>query len=203
VNAQSELGGNCNTTANCRVGVCSSGVCCTSACDTACEACSNAGSCESNGACDVFDCVAPNPPVIDTGTISDIVFPVTGTPPAASGGTVRDGRYTPIRVEVYGDVTADTFFISTYEFSSRSVQLAEKDFFVSFGDLLGFVPAQRFAGTFTTSGISMQFDVEYCDTFANFAGLRIQTLQYTANINSLQTISLQGVGTVVVYYTRQ
>jgi hypothetical protein len=203
VNRQSELGGNCGSNADCRIGVCSSGVCCTAACDPTCEACGTNGACQSNGVCDAFDCIAPNPPAIEAATISGALFSLQGTPPAARGGTVRDGRYTPVRVDVYGDLSAGGFFIPTYELRGRSAQIAEKDFFLSGGELLGFLPAMTYTGVFATSGVSLTFDVELCDVQFSGQSLRTPSVQYTATANGLATISQHAAGTLVISYARQ
>lgn len=174
-----------------------------SACDATCEVCGTSGSCESNGACDIFDCIAPNPPpVAESIPIDNVFFLGAATPPAARGGTVRDGRYTPARIDVYGDLNAGAVFIPTYEFRARSVQIAEQDF-IQFSPLLGFLPAMTYTGTFVVSGITMTFDVTFCDIEFQGQSLRTQTLQYTATANGLVTISQQAGRAVAVSYTRQ
>jgi hypothetical protein len=200
VNAQSELGGNCSTTANCRVGVCSSGICCGSACDPLCEVCGANGACQSNGACDAFDCIAPNPPAVTANLPAGNNIFLLGTPPAARGGTVRDGRYTPARID-FSDVTGVTY-IPTYEFRGRSVQIAEQDF-VQFSPPLSFGPEFHYAGTFTTSGTSLTFNVEFCDIQFNGITLQTPTVQYTATPNGLIAISQQASGPVMISYVRQ
>lgn len=204
VNDQSELGGNCRSNADCRVGVCSGGICCNESCDPTCEVCNGAGTCESNGACDAFDCIVPNPPPLEATTLTSILTFASGTPPAASGGTVRDGRYTPVGVDVYGnvDLTANDFTGTSYEFRARSVQLAQAGFFQSNGAIVSFLPAQPFAGTFTTSGTSIQFDVTYCGTLS-LPGAQVQPQQYTATANGFQTVEQVAEGTVVIRYSRQ
>jgi hypothetical protein len=93
------------------------------------------------------------------------------------------------------------FSVATYEFRARSVQLALGDFFQTGGTLANFLPAQPFAGTFTTSGTSMQFNVDYCGTLN--LSVQVGSVQYTATANGLQTIAQAGVGTVVISYARQ
>jgi hypothetical protein len=200
VNAQSGLGGPCSTSADCRQGVCSSGICCNSLCDTSCEVCGGSGNCQSNGACDVFDCAAPDPPpVTDSVAQADVFLSSMDAPAAARGGTIRDGRYVPTRIDIFGSQA--TGFIPTYEFQSRSVQLAEQDF-LQFNPPLSFLPQMHYSGTFTTSGTSLTFDVVLCDAQFNVE-LRTQNVQYTATANSLVIISQQQLGTVMVTYARQ
>jgi hypothetical protein len=201
VSPQSELGGNCSTNANCRVGVCSSGICCSSACDPACEICGGNGVCQSNGTCDAFDCIAPNPPAVTANLPGGNIFLLPGAaPPAARGGTVRDGRYTPTRIDIYGDTA--TAFIPTYEFRGRSVQIAEQDF-IQLSPPSGFLPELRYTGTFASSGTSLTFNVELCDIQFNGMTLRTQTVQYTATANGLIVISQQQFATVAISYLRQ
>jgi hypothetical protein len=201
---QSDLGGTCGTNADCRAGVCASGTCCSTACDPACEACGTNGVCQSNGACDIFDCVAPNPPPVIANFPTNSLLGASGTPPAARGGTIRDGRYIPARVDLFGEINS-TFFVQTYEFRSRSVQLAEQDFVLQSptAPLLNFGPEFHFVGTFTASGTSLAFDVSLCEIGFNGEELRTQQAQYTATANSLVTISPQPAGTMVVTYARQ
>jgi len=73
---------------------------------------------------------------------------------------------------------------------------------VSFGTVQTFLPAQRFAGAFSTSGTSMQFDVEYCDTL-NLPDVQVAAVQYTATANGLQTIQQASGLTTVINYSRQ
>jgi hypothetical protein len=202
INAQSDLGGSCSRNADCRVGVCSTGRCCATACDTNCEACSAGGACQSNGQCDAFDCIVPNPPVVVSSLpAANDVFILPGlTPPSATGGTVRDGRYTPVQIDIYADLTSG-IFVPTYEFRGRSVQIAEQDFF-QFSPPLGFLPERHYTGTFTATGTTLSFDTELCESeFAE--ALRTQTVQYTAGATGLILISQQLVGTVVITYARQ
>ena len=201
VNPQSELGGNCSTNANCRVGVCSGGVCCGSACDLNCQVCSSSGVCQSNDACDVFDCAAPNPPNVAASLPNSVVSLPGATPPVARGGTVRDGRYTPTRIDVYAALNS-SIFVATYEFRSRSVQIGEQDF-LQFSPPTSFLPERHYAGTFTTTATTLSFQTDTCDTQFG-QPLRVPTVQYTATANSLVTIAQQdGVGTVVITYVRQ
>lgn len=200
VNAQSGLGGPCATSADCSQGVCSAGICCTSVCDTNCEVCSGNGSCQSNDACDFFACAAPDPPPVEDSVLQAMVFLSSlGAPPPARGGTIRDGRYVPTRIDIFGDQpVAD---VATYEFRSRSVQLAERSYF-QFSPPLGFLPQMHFAGTFTTSGTTLTFDVVHCDTQFDL-DLVVEPVQYTATANSLVVIAQQNLNVVMISYVRQ
>jgi hypothetical protein len=132
----------------------------------------------------------------------DNIFRLVGaTAPAARGGTVRDGRYTPSRIDIYGELTGG-IFIPTYEFRGRSVQIAEQDFF-QFSPLVGFLPENRYTGTFTSTGTSLNFEVELCDVAAANPDLRTPTVQYTVSANGLVAISQQNVGAVVISDIRE
>jgi hypothetical protein len=136
------------------------------------------------------------------------IFP-TGQPPAATGGTVRNGRYTPIRVDVYGRNAAPGFavFEMTYEFRDGFVQIGYQ-IFVGTGAVLGSSEVQ-FVGTATTAGTSLQFTVQGCDPgdCTSFEGLDCTvpaSLPYSATQNSLVTIQSASDGsTVVITYSRQ
>jgi hypothetical protein len=200
VNAQSGLGGNCQVNADCRVGVCASGICCSTACDPLCEACSASGACESNEACDAFDCIAPDPPAVAANLpAGNNIFGPGAALPASTGGTVRDGRYTPVRIDL-ADPSA-TVFVPTYEFRGRSVQIAEQDF-IQFSPPTSFLPEMRYTGTFSTTGTSLSFDVDLCDIQFQNTVLRTPIVQYTATANGLVTISQQTGGQVMISYAR-
>jgi hypothetical protein len=197
---QSELGGDCDGDADCRVGACASnGVCCAASCDPVCEACSPDGACQSNGACDAFDCIAPSPPEVFANLPVDAVFLLSvATPPAGRGGTVRDGRYTPIRIDLYGEEQS-TVFVATYEFRGRSVQVAYQPF-TSLSPPAGVIPELQFAGTYETADTSLELDLERCDPQFE---LDLPLQQYTATANGLVTIVQQGPVTVVTSYALQ
>lgn len=202
VNRQSELGGNCGGTPDCRVGTCVAGVCCNTTCDLDCAVCSSNGlGCASTGACDAFDCIAPNPPAVASNVpVNAVFFNAAGTPPAARGGTIRDGRYTPTRIDIYAPQAA--IRVQTYEFRARSVQIAEQDF-ISFSPLQGFLPEMRYAGRFSTNGTSLTFQaLESCDPQFG-QNLTTPSVQYTVTANGLITIAQQQLGTVVTSYLRQ
>ncbi len=197
---QSELGGDCGSDADCRVGACASnGVCCATSCDPACQACSAGGACQSNGACDAFDCIAPSPPEVFPNLPVDAVFLLSvATPPAGRGGTVRDGRYTPVRIDLYGEEQS-TVFVATYEFRGRSVQVGYQPF-TSLSPPVGVIPELQFAGTYDTAGTSLELDIERCDPQFE---LDLPAMQYTATANGLVTIVQQGPVTVVTSYAFQ
>jgi len=114
---------------------------------------------------------------------------------------VRDGRYTPTRIDVYAALNS-SIFVATYEFRSRSVQIGEQDF-LQFSPPTSFLPERHYAGTFTTTATTLSFQTDTCDTQFG-QPLRVPTVQYTATANSLVTIAQQdGVGTVVITYVRQ
>jgi hypothetical protein len=202
INSQSDLGGNCQGNADCRVGTCVANVCCNTTCDLNCTSCSSNGlSCTSNGACDAFSCAAPNPPGVFANFPANPFVLGGGTPPAARGGTVRDGRYIPTRIDLYSNFD-NGIRIPTYEFRRRSVQIAEQDV-ISFTPLQNFAPEFHFAGTFTTSGTTLSFDTDLCEAQFNGVTLLTQTVQYTATADGLVIISQQGTVPVVVTYARQ
>lgn len=207
VSAARALGEPCQVDAECAEGQCAASgqdgarvcVSCDSACDTACEICGTDGVCQSNGACDAFDCIAPTPPEVVTNIPADAVFLLSGaTPPAARGGSVRDGRYAPIRVDIYGEEES-TVFITTYEFRGRSVQIGYQPF-LSLSPLVGVIPELQFAGTFDAAGTTLAFELERCDPQYE---LDVPAMQYTATANGLVTIAPQGANTVVITYALQ
>lgn len=126
---------------------------------------------------------------------------VAETPPTAQGGTIRDGRYIPGRIDLYGTMTLPVF-IQTYEFRGHSVQLAEQDV-AQISPLLNFLPEFHYTGTFTTSGTSLSFDVSLCEIQFDGIELRTQRAQYTATANGLVVISQQADGLMAVSYVRQ
>jgi hypothetical protein len=194
VNRQSELGGNCTSNANCRVGVCVGGTCCSTTCDLECQACGGNGACQSNGACDVFDCIAPNPPTVSPLAEGQEFTFFDATPPPPNGGTIREGRYVATRRDTYGGVRGEVFFL-TFEFRSRSVQIG----YLQSNPQL---PELQLAGRFATSGTSLQLDLDNCDPeFTPFAfDAVVPTMQYTATANGLALFyQRQGVTVVTAY----
>lgn len=136
------------------------------------------------------------------------LFP-PGPPPNATGGTIRNGRYTPIRVDVYGQANAPAFvvFEMTFEFRDGFVQVGYR-VFIGTGAVLG-SDEVHFVGTATTAGTSLQFDVDSCATgpCTGLGGISCDlpaSLAYSATANGLVTIQPASDGsTVVVTYSRQ
>lgn len=84
----------------------------------------------------------------------------------------------------------------------RSVQIAAKDYF-QFSPLTGFLPEMHYAGTFSTTGSTLRFEVAFCDVgFGDIPHIP-QTVQYTATPNGMIAISTQGAHTVVISYVLQ
>jgi hypothetical protein len=117
-----------------------------------------------------FACSVANPPAAvlafslfptdpDTGGVS---FP-PGAPPAASGGTVQDGSYAPVRMDVYGQADAPAFAVNelTFEFRDGFVEVGYHAY-IGTGAVLG-SGELAFVGTATPVGNSLQFDVDRCD----------------------------------------
>jgi hypothetical protein len=133
--------------------------------------------------------------------VSNFFSLVGETPPIPQGGTIRDGRYIPGRIDLYGTLTLP-IYVQTYEFRDHSVQLAEQDV-AQLSPLLNFLPEFHYTGTFTTSGTSLSFNVSLCEI--QFDGIELQTqrAQYTATANGLIVTSQTADGTMVVSYVRQ
>jgi hypothetical protein len=184
---------------------------------TACSAqdvCSERGVCEVNhlddgtpcrgGACEdgtcrtgpnPFDCIAPTPPEVE---FTAQVYGLIGPPPPATGGTIPDGRYTPVRFEL-SDSEADGIDIRTFEFSKGYVQAASQ--YYSLDTMGAFIPAVRFVGSYSTTGGSLSFDFARCDPQYN---IDIPTISYTVTPKGLITSwQLAGGGTLVTSYLRQ
>lgn len=142
-----------------------------------------------------FDCVTPTPPVT---ALPTQVYGATGTPAAASGGAIADGRYTPKRIDLYNS-SATGVDVRTFEFKGGFVQAAMRYFNISNG--AAFIPEVRFSGTFTVSASSLKFDFQRCDP--NYE-LFIPNLSYTATANGMVTVeTLKDGTTVVVNYLRE
>lgn len=148
------------------------------------------GACQA-GVCKTspFDCIAPTPPLAG---LPSQVYGATGTPAAASGGTIADGRYTPKRVDLYNQ-SAVGIDVRTFEFKAGFVQAALRYFNVSNG--VAYIPEVQFAGTFSASASSLKFDLERCDP--NY-DLSIPNLSYTATANGMVTYETLNDGTIVV-----
>ena len=142
-----------------------------------------------------FDCIAPKPPTAEFTADS---FGLSGTPPAAKGGTIADGRYAPVRFDLYNS-EASGIDIRTFEFKKGYVQAATQ--YYSIETKGAYIPAVRFAGSFATSGSSLTFKFERCDPQYD---IDIPSLSYTATSNGLVTFAtLSGGGTLVTSYLRQ
>lgn len=136
------------------------------------------GECQS-GVCEPFtnpfDCVAPDPPV---SVLPSDLFGLAGDPPANTGGTIANGTYTPVRIDFYDG--AETIDLMTFEFSNGFVQLAFR-YYTSGG--VAFIPEVQFAGSFSTSGSTLSFDVERCDPQYD---LDPPSLLYTVTANGMR-----------------
>jgi hypothetical protein len=141
-----------------------------------------------------FDCIAPNPPET---TPPDGVFSQTGTPPAAQGGVILDGRYVPVRVDIYNS-DGGAYSLRTFEFRNGFVQVGHQPFLPSGGGVIGQV---QFAGTYETSGNQVSFTVERCDPEYN---IDVPVLAYTVSANGVtMTESVTESSFVVIAYARE
>jgi hypothetical protein len=165
-----------------------------------------------------FNCGSANPPpttlpfdLYPRDGNGNVVFPTPGTPPAPQGGTLRNGRYTPTRMEVYNQPADPTFvtYEMTFELRDGFVQAGYRPF-VGSGAVLGGDEIE-FVGTVTPSGTSLVFDVDSCASSACTALEDVScdlptSLAYTATTNGLVTFlrtGNQGQVTIVTTYTRQ
>lgn len=127
-----------------------------------------------------------------------------GQPPAATGGTIQNGRYTPARVDVYGQALAINEL--TFEFSDEFVQVGYRGF-VGGGAVLA-SDELAFVGTATAVGTSLLFDVDSCTpSNCSVSGVTCSvpsSLLYSATPSGLVTIQPAPDGsTVVTTYSRQ
>jgi hypothetical protein len=135
------------------------------------------------------------------------VFP-PGAPPGATGGTLRNGRYAPTRIDIYGQAAAPAFVVyeMTFEFRDGFAQTGYR-IFIGTGAVLGSDEVE-FVGTVTPAGTSLEFDVDSCAT-EECTSLDLScafptSVGYTATANSLVTILPASDGsTVVTTYSRQ
>ncbi len=144
------------------------------------------------GLCEVpsFDCVAPDPPEIDTDSMQFLLQ--SGSPPSPAGGTVKSGRYTPIRVEYYGDQPGTTSLLS-FDIDGIFVQVANQPY-------PPWIPAVLYAGLLTPTNKSLEFDVQRCSTQT----VSIPAIEYTATANGMVTFYDDSSGTrVVTSYLRE
>lgn len=137
------------------------------------------------------------------------IFP-PGQPPAATGGALRNGRYAPTRVDVYGQADAPAFAVNelTFEFRDGFAQVSYHAY-LGTGAVLG-SEELFFVGTATSVETSLQFDVDPCNPTGScslFGGITCavpSSLSYSATANSLVTIQpAQDGSTVVFTYSRQ
>jgi hypothetical protein len=135
------------------------------------------------------------------------IFP-PGAAPAARGGTIRNGRYTPTRIDVYGGELASNFTVyeMTFEFRDGYFQAAYQ-IFVGTGAVLGSAEV-TFVGTVTPSDIALEFEVVSCATEpCTELGLSCDLptfVMYSATGNGLVTIQPYSDGsTIVTTYSRQ
>jgi len=163
------------------------------------ESCGATSECEA-GVCtplpNPFDCILPDPPAPE---LPDDRFVALGSPPpTAKGGPIAAGRYVPVRIDQYGSSAAG-LDLRTFEFSKGFVQLATQPWNME-GEV-AYIPAIRFAGSFTSDDNVLSFSVERCDPQYD---IDVPNLPYTASANGLQIIeSLTDGGTRVTSYARQ
>jgi hypothetical protein len=164
-----------------------------------------------------FTCGNANPPpsalpfnlfAVDPET-GGVIFP-PGQPPAATGGTVQNGRYAITRMDVYGQATAPAFAVNelTFEFSDGFAQVRYAAF-LGTGAVLG-SPELSFVGTVTSVGSSLQFDVDACPAPNScLTGGTVTcdvpaSVPYSATPGGLVTIQPASDGsTVVTTYSRE
>lgn len=145
------------------------------------------GTCQA-GVCepDPFDCILPEPPAV----VYPGAYLATGSPPVGQGGKVRDGRYSPLRIDQYGeDVTMN---IRSFEFRSEYVQVGQRPFG---SNGAAFIPEIQFAGSYATTGNTMSFSLQRCQPSYN---IDVADFTYTATANGLITIDVYASGTVIV-----
>lgn len=164
-----------------------------------------------------FSCGSASPPAtvlpfnlfaVDPATGGPIFPP--GQPPSPTGGTVQNGRYVPIGMEVYGQANAPAFAVNelTFEFRDGFVQVGYQGF-IGTGAVLG-SDELSFVGSVTPVGSSLRFDVDGCDpqaTCSAFSGITCDVpaaLSYSATANGMLTIAPASDGSsVVTTYSRQ
>jgi len=138
-----------------------------------------------------FDCIAPDPPPIDADALE--VFTVSGSPPVPTGGTVQPGRYTPFRIQYYGEQPSTTPIYS-FEFDGIFVQAAYQPY-------PAWIPQIEFAGLFSRTGSTQEFDFERCDPQYD---IDVPPLEYSATANGMLTFETDSEGTrIVVSYLRE
>lgn len=152
----------------------------------------NAGACELYQ--NPFDCIVPDPPTV---VLPDERIGRSDAPPAAQGGTIIDGKYTPTRIDLF--TTVATIDIRTFEFSKGFVQVGQRPFGLSTG--AAWIPQIEFAGSYTTSGNQIRFTLDRCDPSYD---IDVPNLAYTVSANGMVTIETLSDGShVMVSYLRQ
>lgn len=187
-------------------------------CGASATACSGADSCDASGVCapnhldagtpcaggacedgtcqmhpNPFDCVLPTPPVSE---LPEQIFAPSEVP-TAKGGTIADGRYTSIRIDL-PSLEATAVDVFTFEFKKGYVQAAKR-----YWSLQGvaYIPEVRFAGSYSTEGATLSFDLERCDPQYDSD---VPNMSYTATANGLVTmLELADGTTVVTTYLRE
>lgn len=150
------------------------------------------GYCE-GGSCKlpVFDCIAPDPPVFDGEELE--MFVNLTDPPTPTGGTLQSGRYTPFRVQYYGDQPTTTSLYS-FEIEGIFAQVAMQPYPL-------WIPQIEFAGIFTSVDDTLEFDVERCDPQYD---IDVPALEYSATANGMLTFETDAYGTrIVISYLRE
>jgi hypothetical protein len=177
------------------------------------EACSNStGTCQPQS--NPFTCNNANPPstalaydLLPKDSNGSPVFP-PGDAPSATGGTLRNGRYVPTRLDVYRqDINPDfTVYEMTFEFRNGFFQ-ARYQIFIGTGAVLGSDEVVS-VGTVNTSGTALELEVESCAT-GSCTGLGLSCdlptfVLYSATPNGMVTYQPYSDGTTnVTTYSRQ
>lgn len=137
------------------------------------------------------------------------IFPA-GNPPAATGGSIQNGRYEPTRMEVYGQAEVPTFGVNelTFEFRDGFVQVGYQAF-LGTGAVLG-SGELTFVGSATPQGNTLAMDVDICVSAepCSVSGTTTcavpTSLPYSAIAGGLVIIQPAPDGsTVVTTYSRQ
>lgn len=147
-----------------------------------------------------FDCIVPSPPEIipPDGDIYDWDPHHSSPIPTPTGGKIPDGRYVPVRVELFG-YESGMFPLRSFEFKNGFVQVGHRYY-----DATGFpyAPQISFTGSYSTSGTQLTFDVTLCDTtYSDY----VPNLAYSKTANGITTIDsvYNPSMTVVTLYRRE
>jgi len=139
----------------------------------------------------VFDCIAPDPPAFDGEELE--MFVNLTDPPTPTGGALPSGRYTPFRVQYYGDQPSTTSLYS-FEIQGIFAQVAMQPY-------PPWIPQIEFAGIFTPIDDTLEFDVERCDPQYD---IDVPVLEYSATANGMLTFETDVYGTrIVISYLRE